>query len=980
MGYHRQFIMGMAIIGCVSIFQMGCEHTVNSPIFEKFNEGTVLQPVSDPTGLPDDPIQISPISPSNNPLDDGSDTPVGPIGSDYVTPNDDPTDPTPSSDGPRAPDRDTPRSDPVIPDIPILSGVAPDDPIDPANSSNNNNDELGLYYAWKRPINTHSIRLHFSHLCQLKEKESCDRRFELYQFIQFAAYADAMHFSFDLLPSKGSLDQIHDLFPKIKILGKGVGFSVLYESQMIHPDQPMNITALDDEINTSYRSIRTSVHPREWAMDIIPNESQDRSGLLVTKDPLLSYPGGGSVKNEFLAAIIQDAEYIAHLNCLPKNNSYSECMASAIEKTSGDIQQKCNDSVCINDKNAMIARCRANNYQNCNPLFPRSPLNYKFEVKPLTTVIRDEFRDVQDNNPALPGQYLISTHCRRRQFETKKIDEIIPNDQLNSYLFNMNVRIYEDFHFSATKTAGLSQGLSLFPLRAYIMKGNRKIPFYQSAWFNRKSNVSIEDGACFAFDPGKERTSEVFANSISAFTDEYHADGVIMDDLPTRYRGIGDIEFDTDSSDGFSNEFNLDTIAVPWKFPGEGHFRYLIGLANGHSTPHQRSYDNASNPKREFSRTFLDFVKNTRDRLGDNQLWCINMNTVSAQFEEGHYQFTQWQRLAQGVTVPCTWDEKWGNDLAGSNIEFTKSLRRLYLRLYTVHHASKLGQMAILWSMYFNYNDGDSRPYLNSFFSGSGGQGNVENYIDRYGSKYTYNLEDGLVRYLLALDKPSIQLQPFRYNKTNVDSTIRMDNLFSLMNTPTWLAHILNMNAGQPTMTTAGIAGVNSQSHQVLYRQYENALALLNITEDEAVRVTLPDRSCENCNNKYYYIRMTPWKGIDRRSTEKVPLHYLISQNINGRPLVDIDTYRAGDRIVIPPQHSILLFNEEAIDWSDAAARRVIRRYLTSYKRCEKIRGVSDCRVETVPPINHENASIRLQIENGAYRDFLEDLPARLDD
>jgi len=842
-----------------------------------------------------------------------------------------------------------------------------------ADSTSDDKNSPMAHYAVYRPLSTHTIRLHFSHLCVLKN-EGCQREFDIGELSEFARYADGMHFTFGLLPSKSLLDQLHAEFPEIKILGKGVGFNVLYDQQMLHPNQSLNITVHDHSINSAYRTIRTSIHPRDWAMDIIPNPDHQQHGLLVTSDSLISYAGGGQIKNDLFASGVQGEEQIDHMNCMNDDTAlYIDCMQSVYEKISMKIAKLCaDDANCIVRKEREILQCRRKGYHACAPLFPKSPLNYNFEVMNLSEVLASEFPEHADSD-ALPGQYLLGGHCRRRQFMVMPVSTLLSDQELQ-YLNSGATSTLLQGH----TPIGLSAGLSLFSLRAFKRTSSGISPFFKEWWFDGRYSLSIEDGACLAFDPGKERTSEVFAQGISAFTEEYHADGVIMDDLPKEYRGTDTLAFEVGGEILRQNKHELNTVAVPWVFPGEEKPRYLIGLGKGMSTPHARIYDDYKYPEQVFAKAFLNFASDTRRQLQERTtkvpLWCINMNTVSSQFEHSAESFENWMVMAQQTTVPCIWDEKWGRDLGGTE----RSLRNLYLKLYTVHHASKSNQMAILWSMYLNYNDTDLRPYLTSFFDISKLQKYQEVYKNRYGSNHIYNLERGLVRYLLVLDQPSIQLQPYRYTKVDNDTTIDINGLHRLLSTESWLKTILNLNAGNPLMKTAGIAGKNSL-HRVMYRQYENALVLLNTSTTDALRVTLPARHCTDCDLNYYYIRMIPWQGIDRDDGNAiVPLHYMITDTKDGRSLTDVDAYAAGSSIVIPPKESVLLFNNEAIAWDTLSARKLRQGvYLRTYQRCRSD-DMTGCTVETVPAFN-EDAPIQLLIQDNKYMHFLT-IPDHIDD
>ncbi len=383
-----------------------------------------------------------------------------------------------------------------------------------------------------------------------------------------------------------------------------------------------------------------------------------------------------------------------------------------------------------------------------------------------------------------------------------------------------------------------------------IIDGGR---FFKDLAWSTLAQVRLQNVACFAIDPSKAEAATVLADAMNDTIDAAGATSFIADNMTDSFIKSSRVTLDSTTKvptiTNGGTVTPLYTHGVPWKqkdVAGREVSGTLIEAGSGELSGHYRpKFETLIAPDLSFAKAFLKMVKETSANLSAHGKSLMpNMNALMAtlslmattqSFDE-NLQMSK-EQLGNGF-----WHEKWGRD----NIRTQGGRMRVYMEMAAAREASVNNRTAVLSSIYLNYNGGEIGGFPG-----------------------TVALERGLAKYLIVLDKPSLQLHPVRYRgeytkrKNSPEDGWSLDSALEYFArrdlAKSYVATLLDLKAGAPTSEHATVHGHFS----VMARQYENLLALENVTNTDQT-VKLPARTCSsnatNCSQSYYYVRVSPWR------------------------------------------------------------------------------------------------------------------------
>jgi hypothetical protein len=496
--------------------------------------------------------------------------------------------------------------------------------------------------------------------------------------------------------------------------------------------------------------------------------------------------------------------------------------------------------------------------------------------------------------------------------------------------------------------------------RGYYQDHNTKRTLFEDIWgpfqdSDPKTNppevadfIAIQDAACFQIDPSKPKTAQVVVEALQRHIATLQSDGVITDNFGNDYESL-------------VPQGERSWAAIPWFVDGRQLPYYLVQSSQSNRSSHFRpAFDNEPDPRASFEKAFLSFTRRSTalfHETAQKKKWMINLNSIRGKILNIPRLSDQLKFVSQTIGQLGFWDEKFNRTPVNS----PANLKQTYLTLAAAHEASKQGVTAVLTSPFYNYNAIQHEDY------------ETDNPNSPYGFRHILNVENAIARYLQVLENPSIQIHWSRrrgYIQSDPGNDLS-ENYYSsnvllkkLVRYSTWIRFFSELEAGQALMKTAGITGLDGKPYQLMYRQFENALSLSNMTT-ETLAVQVPKRSCQNCNHSYTYFRMKHWRGAAYNDHNIVPpVSLKLTDKENGEFLAKLDRYQPGNIIYITPGASLVLYNAEALPFDElpGAIEQLDRKYLNT----PVLRAVS---------INH-NRPLQLELEN--YRHFLE-VPPELD-
>lgn len=543
------------------------------------------------------------------------------------------------------------------------------------------------------------------------------------------------------------------------------------------------------------------------------------------------------------------------------------------------------------------------------------PYNYPFEVVPASGI--EEGKEFQ-----------LSAFCHPRyRGPTEKDDNGRPVPICsNAYESEINdlfdaVNPPHPNRCSKLRSFAVVEGTHIYGARerAYYRLApfeNRRHPFAESFW-EIAEPVPVQDVACFTMDPSKPEAPRVWSDSLKEAAGDFGLKGIITDNYG--YSFNDPLTMEPNRPNTFTK-----TLAVPWR--DDRGWKYLLGIGYNVATSHFRpAFDARPDPKGSYNRAVRSFTEAMRRLMSDSGIaWLPNLNSVHHLLLEEGGDFLGNLRWALQNLGPGLWDEKWG---VNKPVETFDRRRRVLHELFLAREMSRNDRPFVLSALFYNYNEHfDSDRAL--------------------GSPAAFAMEAALARYLLVLDKPSLKLHPYRDALGAEDKS--SDSYWTLNNTtrildpahPTWIRTVLDVEAGRPLMESSGIVADEGRRSAVVFRQYENALALLNFS-DNPVRVVVPERHCTDCAGTYWRLRIKKWEGRDRYDATPIPMSCPIDRLLDreafrscqsgqvaacdaicvpadserAEAIADRVAYEPGRTVLLPAGGSVLLLNEEALPW-----------------------------------------------------------------
>jgi|GEM_PF-2798911 hypothetical protein len=436
----------------------------------------------------------------------------------------------------------------------------------------------------------------------------------------------------------------------------------------------------------------------------------------------------------------------------------------------------------------------------------------------------------------------------------------------------------------------------------------------------RERSPSLQDFPCYMLDPSKPAAFKAYKDALERVLRHTGAPGIVSDDMggtdyiPSSRASRGIMTAKVREADGSEVEVTEQVFQYldgsnekkairympgsPSPNPGE---KYQLAAGYGTRSWHYRpAFDDEADPAAAYRASYFGFLQRTIGsiKMGKKPFsWMINFSTLGSMLAKFSPNLTHGYQLTKEIFSLGMWDEKWTVRWpTGDNAREV-----MYLKLHAAREASRANRPAILTTRIFNYNDTDldltpvPASVVTRLEAIHRNATKAElSPLARYGHNFGWNLESGLVNYLLVLEKPSITIELARiktfFGPNDLHTLVNLANTIGDVSNPhlqknvSWLRAILDLNAGRPLMEMGRIAGIeatenaNSPGQQsqfaVMYRTYENLLVMRNAAKDQrAIRVRLPERRCPKsnigCDKSYYYLRQRPWAGFHTGKEEK---------------------------------------------------------------------------------------------------------------